>query len=58
MENKNILAAVNGYLVNDQEEILLLREKGGKIFLALATTIKLDSSPLESLIDKSKKELK
>lgn len=57
MENKNILAAVNGYLVNNQEEILLLREKGGKIFLALATTIKLDFSPLESLIDKSKKEL-
>lgn len=57
MEEKTIIAATNGYIINDQEEILLVREKGSNLWLALAGIIKLGINPKVALEDKAKKEL-
>ncbi len=57
MEDKNLIAAVNGYIVNNQEEILLVREVEGKFLLALSGIIKLGSEPEKTLEEKAKKEL-
>lgn len=50
------IPAINAYIVNQNQEILLLREKGSDLWLALAGLIK-DLSPEEALIRKSEKEL-
>jgi len=57
MEDKTIIAAANGYIVNDQEEILLVREKNSDLWLALAGIIKSGHNPKEVLENKAKKEL-
>ncbi len=57
MEDKNLIAAVNGYLVNNQDEILLVKEVGGDLWLALSGIIKLGIEPEKTLEEKAKKEL-
>lgn len=57
MEDKTMIAAVNGYFINDQEEILLVREKGSQLWLALSGIIKLGVNPKKALEEKAKKEL-
>lgn len=57
MEDKIMIAAVNGYFVNDQEEILLVREKDSNLWLALSGIIRLGVKPKKALEDKAKKEL-
>ncbi len=57
MEEKTLITAVNGYIINDQSEILLLREKDSNVFLALSGALKLEHSPLKNLEEKTKKEL-
>ncbi len=57
MEDKIIIAAVNGYFVNDQAEILLVREKNSQLWLALSGIIKTGISPKKALEEKAKKEL-
>ena len=57
MEDKTTIAAANGYIINDQEEILLVREKGSDLWLALSGIIKSGTNPKKALEDKAKKEL-
>lgn len=57
MEDKNIIVAANGYFVNNQEELLLVREVGSDLWLALSGIIKLGIEPYKALEDKTKKEL-
>ena len=57
MEDKKIIAATNGFIVNDQEEILLVREKNSDLWLALSGIIKSGHNPKEVLENKAKKEL-
>jgi molecular chaperone GrpE (heat shock protein) len=52
----NNLPAINGYIVNKSGELLLLREKGGNLWLALAGLIK-DLEPMIALKNKAEKEL-
>jgi molecular chaperone GrpE (heat shock protein) len=52
----NNLPAINGYIVNQSEELLLLREKGGHLWLALSGLIK-DLEPIIALKNKAEKEL-
>ncbi len=57
MEEKNLIAAVNGYIVNDRQELLLVREKDSDLWLALSGIIKEGISPEQTLETKIKKEL-
>lgn len=57
MEDNNLITAVNGYFVNDQEELLLVREKDSNLWLALSGLIKTGGSPEQTLEAKTKKEL-
>jgi molecular chaperone GrpE (heat shock protein) len=52
----NSLPAINGYLVNKSGEILLLKESGGHLWLALSGLIK-DLEPMVALKNKAQKEL-
>lgn len=52
----NTVSAINAYIVNQNQEVLLLREKGSDLWLALSGGIK-DLSIEESLIRKGEKEL-
>ncbi|MFZ2310837.1 MAG: nucleotide exchange factor GrpE [Patescibacteria group bacterium] len=52
----NSLPAINGYLVNKSGEILLLKESGGHLWLALSGLIK-DLEPVVALKNKAQKEL-
>jgi len=57
MEDKTTIAAINGYFVNDQEEILLVREHDSQLWLALSGIIKTGLNPKDVLDEKAKKEL-
>jgi Molecular chaperone GrpE (heat shock protein) len=57
MEDKSIIAAANGFFINDKEEILLLRETGSQLWLTLAGIIKFGTNPKAALEAKAKKEL-
>lgn len=57
MEEKTLITAINGYIINNQSEILLLREKDSNVFLALSGALKPEHSPLKNLEEKAKKEL-
>lgn len=50
------LPAINGYIVNQSGELLILKEKGGTLWLALSGLIK-DLEPEQVLKDKAQKEL-
>lgn len=52
----NTIPAVNAYIINQSQEILLLREKNSDLWLALSGLIK-DLSPEATLIRKAEKEL-
>lgn len=57
MEDKTIIAAANGYIVNNQQELLLVKEKNNDLWLALSGIIKPGISPVQALEAKVKKEL-
>jgi molecular chaperone GrpE len=57
MEDKTTITAINGYLINEQSEILLLREKDSHLYLALSGIIKTGVVPVKTLEEKVKKEL-
>jgi hypothetical protein len=54
---ENIISAVNVYIVNKNKELLILKEKGNNVWLALAGAIN-DKDPDQVLKDKAAKELK
>ncbi len=53
---ENIISAVNVYIVNKNKELLILKEKGNNVWLALAGAIN-DKDPDQVLKDKAAKEL-
>jgi len=57
MEDKTIISAINGFFLNEQNEILLLKEKGSDTWLALSGLIKLGENPKKVLENKTEKEL-
>lgn len=57
MEEKTLITAVNGYIINNQSEILLLKENDSNLFLALSGALKLNLGLEDSLRHKAKKEL-
>lgn len=57
MEDKTIISAVNGFFINEQEEVLLVKEKGGNTWLSLSGIIKVGENPIKVLEDKTEKEL-
>lgn len=58
MEDKSIIAAANGFFINNQEEILLLRRLGSDLWLTLAGIIKPGTNPKAALEAKAKKRIK
>lgn len=52
----NQVSAVNAYIVNQNREVLLLKEKESDLWLALAGLVK-ELTPVETLIRKGEKEL-
>lgn len=57
MEDKTMIAAINGFFVNSQQELLLVREHNSDLWLALSGSVKLGSDLKKVLADKAKKEL-
>ncbi len=55
-ENKNIVAA-HGFIINSQNEILLLKEHDSDLWLGLTGTVFQGQEPLEAIKEKAKKEL-
>jgi molecular chaperone GrpE len=57
MEDKKIITAVNGFIVNENNEVLLLKAAETEQWLALSGIIKLGESPKKVLEHKAEKEL-
>jgi hypothetical protein len=53
---ENIIPAINVYIVNEDGKLLVLKEKGNDVWLALSGAIK-DGDPEQVLKDKAVKEL-
>lgn len=53
---ENIIPAINGYIINEKKELLILKEKGNDTWLALSGVIK-DGDEEKTLTDKAEKEL-
>ncbi|MEI6836038.1 MAG: nucleotide exchange factor GrpE [Candidatus Falkowbacteria bacterium] len=57
MEDKTTISAVNGFFLNDRDEILLVKEKGASTWLALSGLLKTGESPKKVLENKAEKEI-